>query len=501
MAATDGLCRSFLDLWWHFDPAAATAGRLGDFTPDGIRQHVAALRSLAGAAEELEVEDVADEIDRTALLDHLRVLLFRFEHEHPYRTNPLLWTDHLVASFTPPCPPVDPSLLIAWSTERLRDLPRFCRAAGETIRKPPALLLEASIEQLGLGSELIRLAGSVPGVPESVAAEAGVAFGELRSALEEQILPDPDLHAGSIGEAEADRRLHYEHASIHNAGEVWRLTLRLAAEVEQEVAAAAAAIRPDRPWQEVYRDVAGTPLGPEQADKAAESIGFALRFASDHHLGAGPLTPLRVAPIPKRASVSNRWVSYDRTEREEAILGLGAVPRNALPWIAAGFAEPGLHRLRCAADGLPGLVRRHIAASSTVGGWCLYAQRLMAELGYQPGPESALIERVLFLREVHRALVDIGLHTRQLTPEEAVGHLSMRIPFERSIGLADVRRMLSQPLDVAAAILGYQELRKLREDCRLIRGAGFSPGPFHEELRQYGGLPIPLIRWGMGLDG
>ncbi len=100
MAATDALCRSFLDLWWHFDPSGATMGRLADFSADGLRQHTAALRAISAATEELEVEDVADEIDRTALLDHLRVLLFRFEHEQPYRTNPLLWTEHLLRSFS-----------------------------------------------------------------------------------------------------------------------------------------------------------------------------------------------------------------------------------------------------------------------------------------------------------------------------------------------------------------------------------------------------------------
>ena len=501
MAATDALCRSFLDLWWHFDPSTATAGRLGDFSAEGIRQHVAALRSLAGAIEELEVEDLADEVDRTALLDHVRVLLFRFEHEHPYRTNPLVWTDHIVASFTVTEPVDDPALRAAAATERLRDLPRFCRTAGETIRKPARVLLDAAREQLELAARQVRSAAALPGVPGPIAAEAAAALAELRAALEEQVLTDSDLHAGSIGEAEADRRLHYEHASIHNAGEVWCRTLRLAAEVEQEVVALAAALGPDRPWQEVYHGLAGAPLEPAEVNRFAADAALLQRFADHHQLGTGALTPLLIAAIPERAAISNRWVTYERTGRGQAVIGLGQVPSGALPWIAAGFAEPGLHRLMCAADGLPGLVRRHIAASSTTGGWCLYARRLVAELGFRPEPGLELIERVLFLRDVHLALVDVGLHTRQLSPDEAVGHLSMRIPFDRALGLADVRRMLCRPLDAAAALLGYEELEKLREDYRSARAGAFSLAGFHEELWQYGALPIPLIRWGMGLDG
>jgi uncharacterized protein (DUF885 family) len=131
----------------------------------------------------------------------------------------------------------------------------------------------------------------------------------------------------------------------------------------------------------------------------------------------------------------------------------------------------------------------------------MYARRLVAELGFRPDPGLELIERVLFLRDVHLALVDVGLHTRQLSSDEAIGHLAMRIPFDRALGLADVRRMLCRPLDAAAALLGYEELRKLREDYQTARAGRFSLAGFHEELWQYGALPIPLIRWGMGLDG
>ena len=47
-------------------------GRLGQFDAAAVREHVAALRSVAGAVEELEVDDLQDEIDRTALLGELR---------------------------------------------------------------------------------------------------------------------------------------------------------------------------------------------------------------------------------------------------------------------------------------------------------------------------------------------------------------------------------------------------------------------------------------------
>lgn len=509
MAATDGLCRSFLDLWWHFDPSAATAGRLGDFSPDGIRQHVAALRSLAGAAEELEVEDTADEIDRTALLDHLRVLLFRFEHEHPYRTNPLLWTEHLIRAFTlRNGAAAHQELLAAAALERLRALPGFCQSAVESIRRPPAMLAEGATQHLRVVAvriEGVRARFGLHWERDAAAAivtEANAALDELRTALEEQIVPDSDPHAGAIGEAEVDRRLHYEHASIHNAGEVWRSALRTAAEVEQEVIALAAAVDPSHPWREVCRSSAGAPVTPEAGVVVLERcLGEIRDFLHGREaLPEHGFVPLEIQPLPEDLKPTNLWAEYQESE-PRAALALGVLPERMLPWVSIGLAEPGAHLHASVAQNLPGMVRRHIAASSTTGGWVLYARELMTELGAHPDPQGRLLERVLLLRDVHLALVDIGLHTKQLSVAEAIGHLSERIPFDPAFASADVRRMLSQPLMACASLLGRQELHRLREDYRSARGDRFTLLDFHRELLQYGGLPIPLIRWGMGLDG
>ena len=103
MPSVDELCRSYLDLKYHFDPAAASAaGLVAQDAPAGpvrrratVREHMAALRSVAGAVEELEVEDSQDEIDRTALLGEIRSTIFRFEHERPHVRNPVFWLNHL----------------------------------------------------------------------------------------------------------------------------------------------------------------------------------------------------------------------------------------------------------------------------------------------------------------------------------------------------------------------------------------------------------------------
>lgn len=516
MAITDPLCRSFLDLWWHFDPAAATQagvqghdGRLGAFDAGSIREHVAALRSIAGAVEELELEDTADEIDRTALLDHLRVLQFQLERELPWERNPALWLDHLIAAFGGLLarPPGDAQVGAA-ALDRLRAVPRFLKDARAAVRSPPLILRDTALAQLpGLSALFAAAAERFAGDWSAEAGEAAAALTEAHTALEQYgaalraLAPDPDPHAVALGEEAVDRRLHHEHASIHNAAEVWRGALRLAAEVEREVTALAAVIDSGPPWREVYGSLAeAIPVWSELQAEFREALAAATHCAESQGLSVDA-PRLDLQPLPAAAAVLEATAVYRPAGAAPAALLIGDPERVAVPWLAGRLGVPGVHLHRSRTDRLPGLVRRHLGASSTSLGWELYAQELLVELRYADSPEARLVERVLFLRDVHLALADLGLHTRQLMVEEAVAQLTRRVPGDSVAALADVRRIACRPTSACAALLGRQELRRLRDDARAARGEAFSLDEFHRELFGYGALPVPLIRWGMALDG
>ena len=86
--------RSYFDLRWHLDPVAASqAGvfahdqRYGRYSPDALRPHLVALKALGNALEEAGADALQDEIDRTALLNEVRMSLHRFEKERPQATE------------------------------------------------------------------------------------------------------------------------------------------------------------------------------------------------------------------------------------------------------------------------------------------------------------------------------------------------------------------------------------------------------------------------------
>ena len=161
---TDQLCQSYLDLLWHLDPAAATfAGavdydsRLGQFDDESVGEHLAALRSLGAAVEDLEVADLQDEIDRTALLGDIRVTEFRFESELPHVRNPSFWLSHVFEALYGLLAETEttPEHRAAAAESRLEAVPDFLGAAENTLDEPPSVFLDSAVAMLPGGDSLI----------------------------------------------------------------------------------------------------------------------------------------------------------------------------------------------------------------------------------------------------------------------------------------------------------------------------------------------------------
>jgi uncharacterized protein (DUF885 family) len=104
------------------------------------------------------------------------------------------------------------------------------------------------------------------------------------------------------------------------------------------------------------------------------------------------------------------------------------------------------------------------------------------------------------LRAAVRVLLDVGLHTRGMTPAEGVSYAVEHLAVDRDEAMEMVRRASARPTYALADAVGRRELLALRDDWQARAGAGASLREFHDELLAYGGLPVSLIRWGMGLD-
>jgi uncharacterized protein DUF885 len=538
MPSVDELCQSYLDLKYHFDPAAASQaglvvhdGRLGRFDAATVRTHVAALRSVAGAVEELEVEDLQQEVDRTALLGELRSTIFRLEHERPHERNPIFWVNHLFQGLYAVLArhPDAGGGRAPLALERLRAIPDFLEAARETLDEPPSVFVESALAMLGGGGQLVvqlavAMSAEAPGLADELRTAGGQALESLKrfgTALRDEIEPAADPHAFAIGEEQFARRLHFEHAVVAGAPELWRYGLHLQEETTAQLTELAAGLG-SRPWRELVDELRNdAPDTSELLDVYRAELDRARDFVAERDLVAVPDTPLDVIATPPFLASLVPFAAY-----EPPPIYLGAqrgrfyvtVPdpslpaeaaaqqrrghgRHGIPAMVAHEAYPGHHLQLVTMQELPSEVRRHLWTPIMVEGWALYCEQLLDEAGYYRTPEQRLFQLVNLLWRAIRVVLDVGLHTRGMTPAEAVDYMVEHLPIERRSAEAEVRRYCAWPTYQLCYAVGRRELLQLREDWQEATGPDFDPRRFHDTLLSYGGLPVSLARWGMDMAG
>jgi len=469
VSLTDELCVSFRELEAHFDPAPQ--GRLGRFDTAPVREHLAAFRALEAGVEELEVEDAADEIDRTALLDDIRITIFRFQHERPHVRNPGFWLEHLCEA--------------GWTGGRadgrtgsaalefLKSVPAFLQAAEATIKDPPSIFVDLGRALVQPAAELIAAHGRAVEGDHALRAAALAAEGALAGFsvhLENELVRDAEEHAPGVGEEQFERVLHFRYAARAGAGEVWRYVLGL---IEQHDGVVPIAGRGGRSLERVRAMIAGLE-GP------ARELGFAV-----------PDEPPELDTLPEHRALVEPLARYSRAGPGGARFELagGGWYESIIEAVVAAGVVPGSHALARHAARLRSRVRQ----TSTVGeaGFGLYALALLDEAG-------EVAERGLLLYRAVLAQIDIGLHTGQLSLGDALKLLADRFPLEPREALAAVRGVLVDPGVATGAIVTRRELLRLRDDRRRALGPAFSDHRHHAELLEYGALPVSLVRWGLG---
>ncbi|HXQ28223.1 MAG TPA: DUF885 domain-containing protein [Gemmatimonadales bacterium] len=526
--------RSYFDLRWHLDPVAATqAGvtthdeRFGRYSPAALAPHLAALTALAAALEEATTDGLDDEIDRTALLNEVRVTLRRFEHERPQAKNPGFWLSHLFAGLHLLLQRRDrPAAARAHAVAaRLEDVAPFLEDARLALVEPVRLFAETAIQVGPGGLALVRevtasLSGDVPELAPRLAAAADIAVAALLQFERDlERWRDRGGDAFALGEDDFTFRLHFEHALPDSAPELWRYGHRLKEEVESDLAARARRLDGRGRWQAVVERLrAEHPSETELVAAYGAEMARARQFVIDRRLAPLPKAPLEVVRtpsfmepiIPFAAYESPGPYSADRTgwfyvtlpdralsaeQRERAL-------RDHCRFEIAGTAlhegYPGHHLHLLHAQAQPSHVRKNLWTPLTVEGWALYCEDMMGEEGFYSSEEEMFFQRVHLLWRAVRVLLDVGLHTRGMTFEQAVGEL-LDLQFDRAHAEAEVRRYCAEPAYNLCYAVGRRELLRLREAYQAASGRAFTLRAFHDAVLAYGGLPVTLIRWGLGL--
>jgi uncharacterized protein (DUF885 family) len=126
-------------------------------------------------------------------------------------------------------------------------------------------------------------------------------------------------------------------------------------------------------------------------------------------------------------------------------------------------------------------------------GWALYAESLGKELGLYTDP----IQYFGHLGdEMHRAIrlvVDVGMHTKGWTREQAIKYMIDNEPVSEQSAVAEIERYMAIPGQALSYKLGQLKIRGLRERAKSELGDKFNIGLFHDEVLKYGNLPLNVL--------
>jgi uncharacterized protein (DUF885 family) len=158
---------------------------------------------------------------------------------------------------------------------------------------------------------------------------------------------------------------------------------------------------------------------------------------------------------------------------------------------------PGHHLQISLANRVPSMVRRQIWTPVMVEGWALYCEEMMGEEGFYLDPRTRLLQLKDYLWRSCRVVIDVGLHTGSLPPEEAARMLVELPKLDPEGAVGEVKRYSKTPTQPLSYAVGKREIRKLRDDLKEAEGSRFSLRRFHDRLLQFGSIPVSFIRAGL----
>ena len=532
--AVDAVADRYLETSAALDPCGATesgiAGyddQITDYSPDGVVARAEAARTALRELDATAPADAADTVTVAAMRERLGVLLDLHEAgldlgELNVIASPLQTMRDVFDLM-----PTDTEQDWATISRRLAQIPQRAagyadglRAAVSAGRAPAARQVRRGIEQSGQIQELFvrMVTEAAPGTDalrdelHRHAQEAANAYAGLARVLREDVGPHARDTDGCGREAYRVLSRSFLGAAV-DLDESYEWGLELLRGIVAEQDAIADRLYPGATAAEALRRLDGerrylihgtealARWMQELSDRAVESL------ADTHFDIAEPLRQLecRIAPT-HTGGIYYTGPSEDlsRPGRMWWSVPLGVDTFHTWQETTTVFHEgvPGHHlqigRAVVLGDQLNRWRRMGCWVSGHGEGWALYAERLMAELGWldDAGNRMGMLDAQRF--RAARVVIDIGVHCGLTAPDGGTWDAERAWAFLQSHSAMaeenlrfELDRYLGWPGQAPSYAIGQRIWQQLRAD---MLARGLSLKDFHSRALDLGGLPLEVLR-------
>ena len=129
-----------------------------------------------------------------------------------------------------------------------------------------------------------------------------------------------------------------------------------------------------------------------------------------------------------------------------------------------------------------------------IEGWAQYATQMMLDEGFlDHSPELALTFAKEELRVIANAIIDIRLHSRNMTDQEALDLMEKMTFQESEEANGKLQRAKLSSCQLPTYFLGWRGWLGVREQYRQSRGAFYSLEKFNDKALEQGAVPLKML--------
>lgn len=407
--------------------------------------------------------------------------------------------------------------------ERLIAIPAYLRGArswlGMEPEKIPLIWLESAVAEAEGGAEFFRELKQHPEINSFRVSEeleqASQALDEFASFLKQE-LSDKAKGDFAFGRKYFDLILQERHFLNINADELYRFGEKLFAETEKELKKVTHELQGNDDVEALMKKIQQQrPDKDKVLDEYRKQMQAAKTFVEEKDIVSLPgkeslkvietpgflqhQIPFAAYYEPSPADVEQQgyyYVTPAKTDEE-----LGEHNTISLKHTCVHEAWPGHHLQFVKANSKPtsSTIPRLINASATLyEGWALYCEQLMHELGFITEPESRFVLLKDRLWRALRIMIDVGIHTRGLSLEDAAALMQDKLGFSKTQAMGDLTWYTHAPGVPMGYATGWSLIMSLKEQEQ--QKENFNLKIFHDTLLSSGSIALPLtIVRGFGL--
>ena len=171
------------------------------------------------------------------------------------------------------------------------------------------------------------------------------------------------------------------------------------------------------------------------------------------------------------------------------------LPKYEIEALAYHEAIPGHHMQLAIAQEMKGLprFRKYGFYTAYIEGWALYTELVPKEMGLYKDPYSDFGRLSMELLRAARLVVDVGIHSKKWTREEAIKYFTDNTPNSEYDCRKEIERYIVWPSQATAYKIGMLKILELRESAKKRLGNKFDIREFHDVVLTNGAVPLNIL--------